>query len=73
MGQTPTIVEPTPDQIATAIHLMISTLKLIQNMPNLPFANNVREAIEKFDKPELRSSLVERLYHPGKYVPQSKS
>lgn len=64
--------EPTPDQICTAVLLMISALKLIKNMPGLPFRKNVEEAITNFDKPELRTSLVERLYHPEKYVSSSK-
>ena len=62
--------EPTPDQIAGAIQLMISTLKLLPGMPGLPFEDNVRQAITAFDKPELRTSMVNRIYHPEKYVPR---
>lgn len=68
----PATQEPTPDQICTAILLMISTLKLIKNMPGLPFRKNVEEAITNFDEPELRTSLVERLYHPEKYFSSQK-
>jgi len=70
MDKPSTDTEPTPDQIATAILLMINTLKLIQDMSGLPFAKNVNRAIEEFDKPELRTSLVNRLYHPENYIPQ---
>ena len=62
--------EPTPDQIASAIHRMIATLKLINGMPSLPFPENIKQAIAEFDKPELRTSMVNRLYHPEKYVPK---
>jgi len=72
MAAPQTGTEPPPDKIASAIHLMISALKLIKGMPGLPFAENVNQAIAAFDKPELRDSLTDRLYNPGKYATRLK-
>ena len=61
--------EPTSDQIAVAILQMLDTLKLVDDMPGLPFPENVKRAIADFDKPKLRTSLSRRLYRPERYVP----
>ncbi|MDP3792987.1 MAG: hypothetical protein Q8Q89_04665 [bacterium] len=64
--------EPTPDQISMAILQMLNNLKLIDGMEILSFPENVAKAIKDFDRPELRLSLARRLYHPERYVPDSK-
>lgn len=63
--------EPTPDQIALTILQMLNTLHLLDCFPDIPFFDNVQRAIKEFDTPEIRSSLVDRLYHPEKYAAQS--
>ena len=72
-----TTQEPTPDQICNAIMGMLRVLRLLKRMhrspftkmERVPFAQNVLEAVKAFDTPEIRNSLVERLYYPEKYVP----
>ena len=63
--------EPTPDQISSAILEMLNTLLLLEDLPDIPFPENVKRAIRGFDTPKLRSSLVSRLYHPERYSAQS--
>ncbi len=62
--------EPTLDEISIAILEMLNTLLLVDG-PETPFHKTVKQAIQKFDKPELRAALVNRLYHPEKYVPST--
>lgn len=52
------------DEIATAILQMLNTLHLLNALKDedVPFAQNVHDAVERFDKPELRSMLVSLLY-----------
>jgi hypothetical protein len=63
----------TPDDIAGAILYMLNVLHLLNGMDgydpgdgrpvmHVPFADNVTEAVERFDRPELRSELVRLLY-----------
>jgi hypothetical protein len=75
-SEPPADQEPTPDQIATAINGMLAVLQILdrittssrKDMPKVPFAKNVQEALTAYDKPEIRSSLADRLYHPERYV-----
>jgi hypothetical protein len=64
--------EPTPDEICGAILKMMSTLHILDAISRkgakVPFAKNIREALDGFDKPDIRNELVERLYHPEKYT-----
>lgn len=60
--------EPTPDQITMAILEMINTLILIDGLSDTPFPENVSGAVKRFDRPDIRTSLSRRLYHPERYV-----
>lgn len=64
---------PSPDDIVGAILEMLNTLHLLSGLDgydpgdgrpvvHVPFADNVTRAVERFDKPELRSELVRLLY-----------
>lgn len=51
------------NEIAGAILQMLNTLHLLNGLPNIPFSENVKLAVERFDRAELREQLVNRLYH----------
>lgn len=63
---------PTADEIGSAILLMFNTLLIIDGEPGLVWQENVTEAIERFDRPELRSRLVELLYERAPITPIMK-
>ncbi|GEM_PF-5220335 len=63
--------EPETDVITNAILQMFNTLVLLDGDPETPFPENVKKAVEDFDKPVLRTSFSRRLYHPELYVSPS--
>lgn len=53
---------PSADDIAGAIMEMLNTLHVLNGVDDVPFSENVARAVERFDRPELRTELVRRLY-----------
>jgi len=76
MMATPETEEPTPDQIIIAVNNMCGVLQILdaliksprEDKPRVPFAENVRHALAGFDRSDIRNALVDRIYHPEKYV-----
>lgn len=68
----------TADEIAGAIMAMFNTLLLLEGMsgyksddpqladippfPDIPFQENIDEAVRRFDQPRIRQELVRRIY-----------
>ena len=65
-----TVVEPTANEITVLIMRMNGLLILVdrEGESNMPFSEAIREVIDKFNQPELRSSLSRRLFHPEGYI-----
>lgn len=64
--------EPSVSEICSALLTMYGTLCLIEGEELSSFPENVKEAIEMFNKPGLRQSLVRRLQHPEMYTEKSQ-
>jgi hypothetical protein len=60
--------EPSVDKILSALITMHGTLCLIEGEEFSSFPENVKMAIEEFNSPGLRQSLVRRLKHPELYT-----
>jgi hypothetical protein len=62
--------EPTPDEICFAVHEMFCTLLMLDALIDnpkvekgrVPFEENVRAAVKRYDTPRIRGALVKRIY-----------
>lgn len=64
--------EPSVTAICSAIITMYGALCLVQGEEFSSFPENVTEAIQMFNSPGLRESLVRRLKHPELYIEKSQ-